>query len=373
MRTLHSGHIVKFGYAPNIEHAGELRLRTAAHEMALRMLTAQPDDNGDRFNYRMLVACLQASKLCNWIVQDGNVTRLNCYDQGQSNACTGHGRSMQIAHEDAAAIALGAQAAVFQAMPAPEVQYPLGLMVDGSLGSDHGCSGSGIVEGSEQYGTWYELDVAATPLSQGNWAGSPWAADWYTRIEQYATHGLPADVAAMAAQHKSKSHANVTTVQQAWAAIGSAYPVLICSNISFEGNRNEEGVIAATGHAWPHCMMISSRRSSTKYGRLYLVHQSWTPEWTSGPYFLDQPVGSFWISEADLSKILVCQWNRRTVVRDCWTSTGHTGFAARADQLPYWVTNAAWRTVVRDCWTSTGHTGFAARADQLPYWVKNAA
>ena len=227
-RIIHSGHVVKFGYAPNIEHAGELRLKTAAHEMALRMLAAAPDDNGDRFNYRLLVACLQASKLSQWIVEDGATTRLNCYDQGQSNACTGHGRSMQIAHEDAATIVLGGQAAVFQAMPAPEVQYPLGLMIDGTLGSDNGCSGSGIVEGSEQYGTWYEMDVAgcADELSAGNWSGSPSAAAWYARIEQYATHGLPAAVVTAAMAHRSKAHANVTTVQQAWAAIGSAYPDL---------------------------------------------------------------------------------------------------------------------------------------------------
>ena len=38
-------------------------MRTAHNEMALRMLATAPDDNGDRYNYRMLVACLQASKL----------------------------------------------------------------------------------------------------------------------------------------------------------------------------------------------------------------------------------------------------------------------------------------------------------------------
>ena len=128
--------------------------------MGLRMLASAPDDNKDRYNYRLLVACLQASKLTNWLVQDGGTTRLNCYDQSQSNACTGHGRSTQIVHEDAANIVLGGQTEVFQAMPAPEVQYPLGLMVDGTLGSDYGCSESGIVEGSERYGTWYEVDVA---------------------------------------------------------------------------------------------------------------------------------------------------------------------------------------------------------------------
>ena len=153
-------------------------------------------------------------------------------------------------------------------------------MVDGTLGRDAGCSGSGIVEGSERYGTWYELDVPGDTddLAEGNWAGSPDIPTWYQRIEQYASHGVPAAIAAAAAQHKSVSHANVTTVAQAWAAIGSSYPVLICSNIAFEAARNDEGVIAMTGHDWPHCMVISSRRTSTKYGRLYLVHQSWS--WT---------------------------------------------------------------------------------------------
>jgi len=341
MRTLHSGHIAHFGYTPNHEHAGELRLRTGANEMAIRWL-ASADDNGDRYNYRMLVACLQASKLSQWLVKDGAYTRLNCYDQGQSSACTGHGRSMQIAHEDAANIVLGGQSEVFEAMPAPEVLYPLGLMIDGTLGHDAGCSGSGIVEGSERYGTWYELGVdgCEDDLSEGNWAGSPDAAQWYQRIESYATHGLPPAISAAASQHKSKSHANVTTTDMAWAAIGSAYPVLICSNISFEGKRNDEGVIAMTGHDWPHCMLISSRRTSPRYGRLFLVHQSWFPQWTSGPYYVDQPVGSFWITEKDLGSILVCQWDRRTVVRDCWTSTGHQGFASRGGQLPVWVKNA---------------------------------
>lgn len=350
MRTLHSGHIARFGYRPNLEHAGDLAARTHHHELALRFLTTQ-DDDGDRYNYRALVACLRQACQSQWIVEDGQTTRLNCYDQSQTSACTGHGRSMQIALEDAAnCVTAGPPAAnapasdpallpIFRAMPAPEVQYPFGLQVDGTLGRDDGCSGSGIVEGTERYGSYYELAVDGCPdnLAAGNWAGSPSIAAWYARIEHYATYGVPAPIATAAATHKSRSHANVTTVAQAWAALGSAYPVLICSNVSFEADRNDEGVIHMTGHAWPHCMVIGSRRTSPTYGRLYLVHQSWNPDWTSGPYWLDQPVGSFWIREQDLSHILVCQWDRRTVVRDCWTSTGHDGFTARADSLPLWI------------------------------------
>jgi len=345
-RVLHSGHVVKFGYSPNLEHAGELAVRMAGQGLAIRMLADQ-DDNGDRYGYRSLVACLEAAKLAQWLVRDEPFTRLNCFDQNQSNACTGHGRSMQIALEDAQQIVIAGRAETFCAMPAPEVQYPFGLMIDGTLGRDYGCSGSGIVEGSEKYGSWYELDVGGYPddLAAGNWAGST-AADeqritaWYQRIERYATHGVPAMIAGVAGEHKSSQHANIDTPALAWAVLGHGYPVLICSNISFEANRNEEGIIRMTGHNWPHCMVISSRRTSPKYGRLYLVHQSWFANWTSGPYYLDQPVGSFWIVEADLKQVLTCQWDRRTVVRDCWVSTGHEGFAARADQLPNWVKQA---------------------------------
>ncbi len=350
MRILHSGHIARFGYRPNPEHAGDLAERNHHHQFRLAAFLAQ-DDNGDRYTYRALVSCLQAAGLKQWLVQDGTTLRLNCFDQYQSNACTGHGRSMQIAIQDAATIVAGGAPAantagsdpalvpVFEAMPAPEVQYPFGLMVDGTLGHDDGCSGSGIIEGTERYGSWYEMNVVndTDELIEGNWAGSPDIPTWYQRIEAYATHGVPAPIAAAAASHKSQAHANITTVAQAWAALGQCYPVLICSDISFEGTRNEEGIIAATGHNWPHCMVISSRRTSPKYGRLYLVHNSWDPSWTSGPYWLDQPAGSFWIKETDLSQILVCQWDRRTVVRDCWTSTAHEGFTARADQLPSWM------------------------------------
>jgi hypothetical protein len=350
----HNGRLARFGYRPNPEHRGELAVRTAHHLFALNMLTSAPDDNGDRLNYRMVMACAKAAHLSPWLTSADGTERLNSYDQNQSEACTGHGRSMQIALEDAATCVMAgapgtAGAPVFKAMPAPEVQYAFGLEVDGTLGHDDGCSGSGIVEGSERYGTWYEMDVDldsqgdnTETLSQGNWAGTTSAdvariAAWYQRIERFATKGVPANVAAMAAQHKSVSHANVTTVSQAWAAIGNAYAVLICSNVSFEGQRNAEGIIGATGHDWPHCMVVSSRRTSPTYGRLYLVHQSWEIDWTTGPYYADQPAGSFWITEKDLQSILVCQWNRRTVVRDCWTSTGHQGFTARADALPQWV------------------------------------
>ena len=61
----------------------------------------------------MLVACLQAAHLSQWLVQDGQYIRLNSYDQNQSNACTGHGRSMQIAIEDATNIVTVGQSGSF--------------------------------------------------------------------------------------------------------------------------------------------------------------------------------------------------------------------------------------------------------------------
>ena len=205
-------------------------------------------------------------------------------------------------------------------------------------GHDDGCSGSGIVEGSERYGTWYELNVAgdSDELAEGNWAGQPGHPDLVS-ADRAIRHARRArgDRRGRRPAQAAASHANVTTVAQAWAAIGSGYPVLICSNIAFEGNAERRRDDRATGHDWPHCMVITSRRTSPKYGRLYLVHQSWELDWTAGPITSTSRPGSFWITEKDLAQILVCQWDRRTVVRDCWTSHGASGLRrARRINLP---------------------------------------
>ena len=88
-------------------------------------------------------------------------------------------------------------------------------------------------------------------------------------------------------------------------------------------------------------MVISSRRTSPKYGRLYLVHQ--LDAGLDQRALLAGPARGELLDHGDGShSILVCQWDRRTVVRDCWTSTGPPGLYRRADQLPIWTKYPTW-------------------------------
>jgi len=335
---LKSGYPAHFGYSPNPGHAEALAERVMPRYGA-GLDALGIDDGGDRYNYRMLVACLEAAGIRKWLVQDGEYLRLNTYDQGQTSSCTGNARSIQLALELATQIVADGDPHDFPAMPAAEIQYALGLELEGSLGSDSGCSGSALVECAEVYGAGYQMLMAGEDCSTGNAAGEDLAA-WQRRLLRYVRDGVPLALKPWLRGKRSEAHARIETTDQAWAALGHGYPIILCSNVSYDGARGAEGVIRRTGSAWPHAMCCSSRRTSAKYGRLFLVHNSWTPAWTSGPYWLDQPVGSFWIREDDLADMLVCQWSRRMTVRDCWISTGARGFVRRDTLLPRWATAA---------------------------------
>jgi hypothetical protein len=136
----------------------------------------------------------------------------------------------------------------------------------------------------------------------------------------FGARGVPAPLKEWAKAHRTTAHAAVNDTQTAWTLLGHGYAFNICSGIGFQGRRDDEGVIRRAG-GWSHSMCVSSRRTSKRHGRLFLVHQSWGPNWTSGPYYLDQPLGSFWITEGDLAIVLRAG--------DTFSSTGYRGFEAR--------------------------------------------
>jgi hypothetical protein len=337
---LHTGQIVHFGYTPNPPHAAALHARMQPLFGAAHDLLAADDDDGDRYNYRPLVACLMAAGLKKWLVLDGDSIRLNTYDQGDTRTCHANANGMRLALERAVAIVTAGIPEDFTAMPAPGVLASFCEEIDGSLGGDFGGSGSGEVEGLEKFGAAYELTIGSYDLSAGNAAGQDIAAWREQTISFLKKNGAPQEIRAFAKNHLSAAHLRIDTVSQAWAAIGQGHSLLVCSNRAYNAKRNEEGIIHTTGSNWAHAMCVSSRRTSPKYGRLYLVHQSWFPTWTTGPYWLDQPLGSFWITEDDLAIMLICRWSWRNTIRDSWISTGAQGFVRRADRLPDYVAAA---------------------------------
>jgi hypothetical protein len=336
--ALHSGHVVRFGYRPNPPHTERFHARMHAQfGQGLADLIDGPDDDGDRYNYRALMACVENAGLgSKWLVNDRGTWRLNTYDQGPTNTCHGQANAMRLAIERGIEIVSRAAADDFRAMPAPEVLATGCEEIDGTIGSDYGGSGSGEMEGLERFGAGYALEIGSYDLTEGNAAGED-VAIWTRRCRQFLRQGLPAEVAAFGKNHLSQAHVRIETPQELWRALGHGYPCLICSDRAYESDRDDEGVIRTTGANWPHAMACSSRRTSAKHGRVYLIHNSWVPNWTGGPYWLDQPLGSFWAVEADVAKMLACHWQRRTTVKDSWIGTGAKGFKPRADELPIWV------------------------------------
>ena len=74
----------------------------------------------------------------------------------------------------------------------------------------------------------------------------------------------------------------VTDVMSAAYALQNGYPIVVCSNVGYEGmRRNSDGVVRRNG-TWYHCMMFGGVR--WRNGSPFLRQfQSWGPESCSGP------------------------------------------------------------------------------------------
>jgi hypothetical protein len=117
---------------------------------------------------------------------------------------------------------------------------------------------------------------------------------------QFGLRGVPDEIKAVAANHKYGQYLRVDTAEKAWLCAGAGLPFNQCSGIGWEGTRDADGAIRRRG-SWSHSMCCGAARRTTPKGRrLILIDQSWYPDWTSGPYWLDQPEGSFY---ADLDAV----------------------------------------------------------------------
>jgi hypothetical protein len=122
----------------------------------------------------------------------------------------------------------------------------------------------------------------------------------------------------VAKQHPVKNVALVRTFDEAVAAIGSGYPVPVCSGQGFTRQRDAQGFCRASG-SWAHCMCFIDRRSD-RPGLLCL--NSWGPNWVSGPKWpADQPDGSFWVDKATAERMLSGQ--------DSFAVSAYEGFPYR--------------------------------------------
>ncbi len=91
---------------------------------------------------------------------------------------------------------------------------------------------------------------------------------------QWGKNGVPKNLELVAKQHPVKTVALVKTSDELWAALGSGYPVPVCSNVGYEGSPPSDGVMSPSG-TWGHCMVFRGRFTSQARGQCFIIQNSW--------------------------------------------------------------------------------------------------
>lgn len=117
-----------------------------------------------------------------------------------------------------------------------------------------------------------------------------------------------------ARRHPIREVARVSTWDELVQALSSGMPVTIASNVGFSAAaRDADGFIRANG-VWPHQMTVAGLRWAknapagvTQPRDGVLVVNSWGEQWPAnggGKFPADQPDGTFWVSRADIQRVL---------------------------------------------------------------------
>jgi hypothetical protein len=199
-------------------------------------------------------------------------------------------------------------------MTAADGLYALSRDISGDLGRGDGSYGSAAAKGIRECGVIHQRKYGDVDLTS-------YSAD---RCRAWAMKGVPQVVKDEAKKTPMRATTLLKSVEQAWAATGNGYAFNMCSDVGWDSQRDSDGACRRSG-SWGHSMAVTSRRTAGSR-RLFLVHQSWGNDWTGGPYWLDQPLGSFW---ADWDSI-----ERAILQGDCFVYGDYDGFPRR--QLPNW-------------------------------------
>jgi hypothetical protein len=250
------------------------------------------DDGGDRFSYRALVLCLQDGHRSDWLVQDGPCSRLRSYDQGNIGSCVGNADAKRFSYMAALDIFLRLDAEQFAGMGCPEICYGLSREMAGMLGRGDGSTGYGMAQANTSLGSLAQAVYGAHDLRRYS----------INTCRQFGLRGVPTEIKALAAEHKYGQYLRVDTAEKAWLCAGAGLPLNQCSSVGWDDphGRDADGSLRMRG-SWSHSMCVGAARRTTKSGRkLILIDQSWGDQWIAGPYYQDQPAGSFY---ADLDAV----------------------------------------------------------------------
>ncbi len=258
------------------------------------------DDGGDRFYYRAAVLGLQAIGQTRWLYKRNGVWVLRSYDQGQIGGCVGTGEAKRAAYIAALDVYLRLENEGFAGMASPEWSYYASRYHCGMIGRGDGATGYGAAKaavGSDNSG------IPGGVLIQGTYGGVNVSEYSVSRMGSWGDgRGIPNEAAAEARQHRCAKYVAVDTAEKCWLLAGAGMPWNQCSDLGWETARDADGACRQRG-SWNHSMCAGAARYTTAKGRkLILIDQSWSvgpDDWTSGPYYGDQPWGSFYVDLDD--------------------------------------------------------------------------
>jgi hypothetical protein len=299
--------IQNFGYTPNPEETEAFvqSLPPAYAKQAQALADDDTDDGADALNYRLLAAMFP--KGSPWLNDDGQLVSLN---QNPAGTCVGFGTAIAEDVLAACDIAMRREPEEWVARFSPDAAYAISRHISGHLGRGDGSYGGAAAKGIREWGTVHQLVYGDIDLTKYD----------YKRTREWALRGVPESIRTAAGPHKIRHTVQLETVEQAWGLVGNGYPYNMCSNVGWESKRDADGACRRRG-SWSHSMGVTSRRTTASGRRLFLVHQSWGDNWTSGPYYEDQPFGSFWADWEDI--------DRAIRQGDSFAYSGYEGFVRR--------------------------------------------
>lgn len=263
----------------------------------------EDDDNEDRLAYRHLTALIERHDQGDRWLKDG---RLNSRDQNPAGTCVGFGTATPMDVLAACDIAIRKEPERWVTTFSADWCYAASRHISNNLGRGDGSYGSAAAQAIREWGTILQL---------GELSGYD-----FERARLWARRGVPSSLRTEAGEHKVVHTARVVDADAAWSLVGNYYPFNMCSDIGWNNDRDSDGAIRRDG-SWSHSMGVTSRRTTPGGRRLFLVHQSWGNNWTDGPYWEDQPLGSFWADFDDIDQ----------AVRqgDTFAYSGYEGFVRR--------------------------------------------
>lgn len=125
------------------------------------------------------------------------------------------------------------------------------------------------------------------------------------QADQWGLHGVPQAAKDIAKHNCTQAYSQVTSWSDVVDAINNNYPVIVCSNVGFDGPE-----YVADGRAWltprgswPHAMVFIGVEDRPGHTKGALCQNSWGEDWGPKPRN-GEPPGSFWVDHQTVHRMV---------------------------------------------------------------------